>query len=539
MRMKQLRPSLAKLFSLLCATLPTTLVYSQMPVESTSYTSSSVYQIGKASFYGGYFNGRKTANGEIFNENKLTAAHRTLPFGTVLKVTRLDNHQSVLVTVNDRGPYVGNRVLDLSKSAAREIGMVDKGVTEVIIETVSMGKPSMYPNTEPFAMVKPAKPAHKTKKREVKDDPRKGLIPEEYADYSSDNRTAKANNKEVPELIIADGIILEGSDRTGAFKQYSQNAETPSYNSENTVQFALNTTNTESEVFASDAVVEVFEKPAEAQETTEVESDGISATSNYVNPISYRGGAKEEGVVLPYTSDFEGKATASGEMYYGWDYTVGHSSYPFGTMLKIKRKSNGYSVIVKVNDRVGTASQPIFYLSKAAAESLELANGGGADVEVIPITLEEIASMTVSSTAGTEVTQSDTYTNSTYQHPEVAQNVEMAVPVQIAQAHDDYVAMEDFNENTVAHFSSENIDNEGFGLKIASFTDVKNALQTLEQIANRGYEKLLVQSDIANNEINFHVFAGPFSSKDEAMYYKSQLAGAKITSNVVFLEPVR
>lgn len=533
MRMKRLRPSLAKLFSLLCATLPTTLVYSQMPVESTNYTSSSVYQIGKASFYGGYFNGRKTANGEIFNENKLTAAHRTLPFGTVLKVTRLDNHQSVIVTVNDRGPYVGNRVLDLSKSAAREIGMIDKGVSEVIIETISMGKPNMYPESEPFAMVKPTKPAHKTKKREVKDDPRKGLIPEEYAEYSRNVEVADKNA--VPELIIEDGIILEGSDRKGAFKRYSQNevsTNEPQAQTEMAVIEAVaytpqpDNTNLEEELAAVEEIVN---------------REVIAATSNYVNPISYRGGEREEGVVLPYQQDFEGKSTASGEVYYGWDYTVGHSSYPFGTMLKVKRKSNGYSVIVKVNDRVGTADKPIFYLSKAAAESLELAeNGGGADVIVEPITLEEIASMTVSSaTPETTTAQADVYTNSVYQHPQTTEVEEDKAYQQIAQAHDEYVKEEEVNVNNIAHFSSENVDNEGFGLKIASFTDVKNALQTLEQIANRGYDKLLVQSDIANNELNFYVLAGPFSSKDEAMYYKSQLAGAKITSNVIFLEPVR
>jgi len=537
MRMKQLRPSLANLFSLLWATLPTTLVYSQMPVESTSYTSSSVYQIGKASFYGGYFNGRKTANGEIFNENKLTAAHRTLPFGTVLKVTRLDNHQSVIVTVNDRGPYVGNRVLDLSKSAAREIGMIDKGVAEVVIETISMGKPSMYPDSEPFALVKPAKPAHKTKKKEVKDDSRKGLIPEEYAAYSEGNLSVSRGKKEVPALEIADGIILEGTDRTGAYKQYSQNGETSSRPVQE-VSFAVNT---QEELYypQNEENAEITEQLEKVQSELSAESDAIAASSNYVNPISYKGGEKEEGIVLPYNADFEGKTTASGEVYYGWDYTVGHSAYPFGTMLKVKRKSNGYSVIVKVNDRVGSASQPIFYLSKAAAESLELTEGG-ADVTVEPITLEEIASMTVySSSSESAASQADAYTNSTYQHPEKVVAVSETVPSQIVAQHDAYAVVEEVSEGSIAHFSSENIDNEGFGLKIASFTDVKNALQTLEQIANRGYDKLLVQSDIANNEINFHVFAGPFSSKDEAMYYKSQLAGAKIPSNVVFLEPVR
>lgn len=93
-------------------------------------------QVGMASYYGKKFHGRKTANGERFDMNKLTAAHRTYPFGTVLKVTNLRNNKQVTVRVNDRGPYVGGRVIDLSKQAARELGFINSGVTKVKIEVV-------------------------------------------------------------------------------------------------------------------------------------------------------------------------------------------------------------------------------------------------------------------------------------------------------------------------------------------------------------------------------------------------------------------
>jgi len=89
---------------------------------------------GVASYYGARFHGRQTANGERFNMHALTAAHKTLPFGTKLKVTNPDNGRSVVVRINDRGPYVGNRVLDLSKGAAAKIGMVQKGVGKVKME---------------------------------------------------------------------------------------------------------------------------------------------------------------------------------------------------------------------------------------------------------------------------------------------------------------------------------------------------------------------------------------------------------------------
>lgn len=84
---------------------------------------------GKASWYGPGFHGKKTASGEIYNQSALTTAHKTLPFGTMLRVTL--NGKSVVVRVNDRGPYHGNRVLDLSKAAAQRIGLIGPGVATV------------------------------------------------------------------------------------------------------------------------------------------------------------------------------------------------------------------------------------------------------------------------------------------------------------------------------------------------------------------------------------------------------------------------
>ena len=92
---------------------------------------------GSASFYGPGFHGRKTASGEVFNQNALTAAHRTLPFGTKLRITCTATGRSTIVKVNDRGPYHGNRILDLSVGAAKAIGMVEKGVTNVKYEVLN------------------------------------------------------------------------------------------------------------------------------------------------------------------------------------------------------------------------------------------------------------------------------------------------------------------------------------------------------------------------------------------------------------------
>lgn len=93
-----------------------------------------ITQKGKASYYANSFNGRKTASGEKFRNSKLTAAHKTLPFGTKVKVTNLRNGQSVKVRINDRGPFVAGRIIDLSKKAARRIDMTKEGVGNVEIK---------------------------------------------------------------------------------------------------------------------------------------------------------------------------------------------------------------------------------------------------------------------------------------------------------------------------------------------------------------------------------------------------------------------
>ena len=93
--------------------------------------SPKITETGKASYYADKFNGRKTANGETFRNRKKTAAHKTLPFGTIVKVTNLRNGRSVKVRINDRGPFIAGRHIDLSKKAARKIGMVQEGVGNV------------------------------------------------------------------------------------------------------------------------------------------------------------------------------------------------------------------------------------------------------------------------------------------------------------------------------------------------------------------------------------------------------------------------
>ncbi|MCC5926583.1 MAG: septal ring lytic transglycosylase RlpA family protein [Bacteroidetes bacterium] len=117
------------------------IVFAFFLVSGCAASRGSIIDTGVASWYGPGFHGKTTANGETYDQNAMTAAHRTLPFNTVVRVVNLDNGKSVTVRINDRGPFVDNRVIDLSYAAAREIDMVNSGLARVRLQLVSSEAP--------------------------------------------------------------------------------------------------------------------------------------------------------------------------------------------------------------------------------------------------------------------------------------------------------------------------------------------------------------------------------------------------------------
>lgn len=115
--------------AVVCAVIVVVVAYGQPKAKPEAYT-----QRGSASWYGAEFDGKKTASGERYDMDDMTAAHRKLPLGTKVEVTNLDNGKSVEVEVNDRGPYAKGRIIDLSKAAAKKLGMTKDGTAPVKIE---------------------------------------------------------------------------------------------------------------------------------------------------------------------------------------------------------------------------------------------------------------------------------------------------------------------------------------------------------------------------------------------------------------------
>ena len=137
--MRLLLLSLTVLLLSACASTPVPTITPEPPapiavIEEPS--EPSFIQQGRASWYGNRHHGKKTASGERFDQHAMTAAHRTLPFGTRIKVTNISNQRSVIVRVNDRGPFSQKRVLDVSRKAAEELGMINSGTANISLHTL-------------------------------------------------------------------------------------------------------------------------------------------------------------------------------------------------------------------------------------------------------------------------------------------------------------------------------------------------------------------------------------------------------------------
>jgi rare lipoprotein A len=178
-------------------------------------------QKGEASFYADKFEGRYTASGEKYDPAKYTAAHLTLPFGTYVRVTNISNNRSVVVRINDRGPFVRGRIIDLSKVAAYDLGMIDKGVADVILEVVT--EDEFKKNSE----------VTKTKKEQLaKLGSSPGFIPvaTEQADIPEKDSVAKnsTENKE-PKTVQADQSTPSGGVAEILYQVHVDKAEALGY----------------------------------------------------------------------------------------------------------------------------------------------------------------------------------------------------------------------------------------------------------------------------------------------------------------------
>jgi len=168
---------------------------------------------GVASWYGEEFAGRTTANGEIFDPQQFTAAHRTYPFGTVLDITNPKTQKTVRVRVNDRGPFIGGRIIDLSYAAAQQIGLIEPGIGEVDIHLVRMGSGEREPPV-PFEATVAEAPKVVPIVPPPSDAPKVDVVPKEVVVDRVEVQTERAGVVTRTQ-VAADGRTLEEVPATG------------------------------------------------------------------------------------------------------------------------------------------------------------------------------------------------------------------------------------------------------------------------------------------------------------------------------------
>ncbi|MGP1577370.1 MAG: septal ring lytic transglycosylase RlpA family protein [Treponema sp.] len=194
-----------KKYSILAALLCVFLVYT---VTAEELLSPETY----ASYYGEAFDGRPTASGEIFDMNGYTAAHKTLPFGTLLEVTNLENGKKVVVRVNDRGPFVGNREIDVSKAAADSLGMLNRGIARVSIKVVSSlehaALVATYEQRSHLEKLSPATPS-KPVPVPVSSKPADHVIPADWEAVDSDLDAAGKNDSHADNRTAENVSVIE------------------------------------------------------------------------------------------------------------------------------------------------------------------------------------------------------------------------------------------------------------------------------------------------------------------------------------------
>jgi rare lipoprotein A len=126
------------LYKILTAAMVAILI--SLPMSASARVKEGHTQSGVASYYHDSLHGRKTASGEVYNKRAVSAAHKSLPLGTKVRVTKLSNGKSIVVRINDRGPFVKGRIIDLSRSAAKKLGIINSGIAKVKVEVLSVPK---------------------------------------------------------------------------------------------------------------------------------------------------------------------------------------------------------------------------------------------------------------------------------------------------------------------------------------------------------------------------------------------------------------
>lgn len=438
---------------------------------------------GKASFYADFFHGRKTANGERFNMNGLTAAHKSLPFGTILKVTNTANNKSVMVRINDRGPYVRGRMLDLSLGAAKMIGMTQKGVASVLIEPINNK--------------------------------------DAYQDYLEKYENIEYNS--VPVIVDAPQQKAEQE------LYYASEPTKPSQESYN-----------EEQLFASiNPNDNYYTSPAPAS----YNSDAWNETLKYTPEGTFSMGKAliyadaQEGKKMSNGEAYNSSIYTCAHN----KYPLGRY------LKVTRKNNPDLSVVVKVTDNHPGISDYDIQLSWTAASDLDLFNTNDTEViiEEIAVTdLDALPDPNQTNTIQPERSVEIAFYNggaALTGDPVLPSNSSLmaaALSPSLENVSEAKVENKTASGLGLFHLEASRTPENGYGVQVAVLTSYREILELSDKLYASGFQNTMVHSDMVNKQEMLRFIVGPYFSKEDAQICKDKLEKEHVYGMIIRLEPL-
>ena len=409
---------------------------------------------GNAAYYADKLHGRPTASGELYDKNAYTTAHKTLPFGTIIKVTNLENNKTVNVKVNDRGPFQPNKMVDLSRAAAEQIDLIKKGVVMVEIE----------------------------------------ILGDDAITLPDVNNTAQANiDFNAPAISRND--VATANTNTQAILQNQSNQQQinntiPETQPYNPVTESKNT---------RDVLIDVPQTSALTAGNT-IQASPASIEIDQV-------GFVQRGKAIFYPGNRSGKVTVTGEEYNMNQLIAAHPNIQLNSIVKVTNLDNGNMVMVRINDRPSTQdlnNETVIALSLKAAETLGLTEQGTADVK-----LEVINTGNAIEAPVTAVAKNSLNNNIIEQEQQLLTAEEIvANRTQTLAGIIQPVNTYDLNGNI------KNLT--GFGIQVASYNNQLNAVEKALEFEKLQFNQISIQAGWSNGQKSYRVLIGDFVSKEAA-----------------------
>lgn len=432
----------------------------------------------KASFYADFFHGRKTANGEIFDQKMLTAAHKSLPFGTVLRVTNKENKQSVVVRINDRGPYVKGRSIDLSRAAASRIGIVRKGVGDVIIEPLN--------NDEPYLEYL-ANYAQREEEGELFT----------YADEFKNIVNPKMEQAVLPSEIETENSYVQ------PFNHASQDL--------------------------SSQVAEVMPPPLPT-DNLRYQPEGLFTIGKAIVYPDHHEGAKMANGESYISSNY---VCAHNKYPIGSYLKVTRKSQPeYSVIVEVTDKSIG---IMDYDIQLSWTAAADLDLFEAFDREVIVEEISVTHLDALPE--PESAANTTGPQRSIEIAFYDGSASLSGESPlQVAESTKLeGKPVE----EKNYPNLSTTKGLGLFKVEASRTPESGYGVQIAVVSQYREILDISDKLFRHGIQNTLVHSDVVGDKEVLRYIVGPFSSKDTAESVKNQLEDANIIGMIIRLEPLQ